>query len=129
MIPERKGNNLADGPHNILATGRIGLIFVVPDQRETLRVNGTASLNNDPALLEQLSARGRPALLCTDVSVEECFFHCGKAMVRSRAWEPDSWVVDGDSPMITQVVDALGGDPALVAVVNARVEQNYIDDL
>ena len=58
LIPERKGNNLAFGPHNILATGRIGLIFVVPGQRETLRVNGAASLNNDPALLEQLSARG-----------------------------------------------------------------------
>jgi len=112
-----------------LATGRIGLIFVVPGQRETLRVNGAASLNNDPALLEQLSARGKTSLLCTEVNVEECFFHCGKAMVRARAWEPDSWTVDGDSLMVAQVVDALGGDPALVPVVNARVEQNYNDDL
>ncbi len=129
LLPERNGNNLAYGPRNILATGRIGLIFVVPGQRETLRVNGTASLNNDPALLEQLSARGKPSLLCTDVRVEECFFHCGKAMIRSRAWDPDSWVVDGDSLMVDQVVDALGGDPALVPIVNAQVEQNYIDDL
>ncbi len=129
LIPERKGNNLAYGPRNILATGRIGLIFVVPGQRETLRVNGIASLYNDPALLEQLSARGKPSLLCTEVSVEECFFHCGKSMVRSRAWDPDSWVVDGDSLMVTQVVDALGGNPALVPIVNAQVEQNYIDDL
>ncbi len=129
LIPERKGNNLAYGPHNILATGRIGLIFVVPGQRETLRVNGTASLNNDPALLEQLSARGKPSLLCTDVSVEECFFHCGKAMVRSRSWDPNSWVVDGDSLMVAQVIDALGGDPTLGPIVNAQVEQNYIDDL
>ena len=129
LIPERKGNNLAYGPHNIVDTGRIGLIFVVPGQRETLRVNGKASLNTDPELLELLSARGKPALLCTEVSVEECFFHCGKAMVRSRAWHPDSWVVGGDSLMVAQVVDALGGDPALVPVVNATVEQNYIDDL
>lgn len=129
LIPERKGNNLAFGPHNILATGRIGLIFVVPGQRETLRVNGAASLNNDPALLEQLSARGKPSLLCTEVSVEECFFHCGKSMIRARAWDPDSWNVDGNSLMVAQVVDALGGDPTLVPVVNAQVEQNYIDDL
>ncbi len=128
-IPERKGNNLAYGPRNILSTGRIGLIFVVPGQRETLRVNGTATLNNDPALLAQLSARGRPALFCTRVSVEECFFHCGKAMIRSRAWDPASWVVDGDSLMVTQVVGVLGGDPALVPIVNAQVEQTYIDDL
>ncbi len=112
-----------------MATGRIGLIFVVPGQRETLRVNGTAALNNDPALLEQLSARGKAALLCTEVSVEECFFHCGKAMVRSRAWDPASWAVEGDSLMVAQVVDALGGDPALVSVISAQVEKNYIDDL
>ncbi|HYI61113.1 MAG TPA: MSMEG_1061 family FMN-dependent PPOX-type flavoprotein [Acidimicrobiales bacterium] len=129
LIPERKGNNLAFGPHNILATGRIGLVFVVPGQRETLRVNGAAALDNDPALLEQLSARGKPSLLCTEVRVEECFFHCGKSMIRSRAWDPDSWNVDGTSLMVDQVVDALGGDPALVPIVNAQVEQNYIDDL
>jgi uncharacterized protein len=129
LIPERKGNNLAYGPRNILATGRIGLIFVLPGQRETLRVNGTASLNNDPALLEQLSARGKPSPLCTAVNVEECFFHCGKALIRSRAWDPDSWVVNGDSLMVAQIVDTLGGDPALVPVVNEQLEQNYIDDL
>lgn len=129
LIPERKGNNLAFGPRNILATGRIGLIFVVPGQRETLRVNGSASLTNDPALLEQLGARGKPALLCTEVTVEECFFHCGKAMIRSRVWDPDGWVVDGDSMMVAQFVEKLGGDPALAPVVNAQLEQNYIDDL
>jgi PPOX class probable FMN-dependent enzyme len=129
LIPERKGNNLAFGPHNILATGRIGLLFVVPGQRETLRINGTASLNNDPALLEQLSARGKPSLLCTEVGVEECFFHCGKAMIRSRVWDSDSWNVDGDSLMVAHVVEALGGDHTLAPIVRAQVEQNYIDDL
>ena len=129
LIPERKGNNLAFGPHNILATGRIGLIFVVPGQRETLRVNGSASLTADPELLEQLGARGKPALLCTEVGVEECFFHCGKALIRSRAWDPTSWDVGGDSLMVAQVVDALGGDPALLPVITATVEQNDVDDL
>lgn len=129
LIPERKGNNLAFGPRNILATGRIGLIFVVPGQSETLRVNGAATLDAEPARLDQLGARGRPALLCTEVSVEECFFHCGKALIRSRVWDPDSWDVDGDSLMVAHVVDALGGDPALVPIVDAQVEQNYIDDL
>lgn len=129
LIPERKGNNLAFGPRNILTTGRIGLIFVVPGERETLRINGRASLNNDPALLEQLSARGKPSLLCTDVGVEECFFHCGKAMVRSRVWDPDTWRVDKPSMMVAQVVEALGGDLALVPIVSARIEENYIEDL
>jgi hypothetical protein len=50
-------------------------------------------------------------------------------MIRSRAWDPDGWVVGGDSLMVAQVANALGGDPALVPVVNAQLEQNYIDDL
>jgi uncharacterized protein len=129
LIPERKGNNLAFGPRNILTTGRIGLIFLVPGQRETLRVNGAATLNNDPALLDRLSTRDKPALLCTEVSVEECFFHCGKAMIRSRVWDPASWIVDVESLMVAQVVAALGGDPTLAPVVSAQLEQNYIDDL
>ena len=129
LIPERKGNNLAFGPRNILATGRIGLIFVTPGDRETLRVNGTASLNNDPALLEQLSTNGKPALLCTEVTVEECFFHCGKAMIRSRVWDPAGWDAESESLLVAQVVEKLGGDPALGPVINATLEQSYIDDL
>lgn len=129
LIPERKGNNLAFGPRNIVATGRVGLIFVVPGTRETLRVNGSARLNNDPASLDRLGARGQPALLCTDVTVEECFFHCGKAMIRSKAWDPNAWTADASSFMVAQVVDGLGGDPALAPIVAARVEQNYVDDL
>jgi uncharacterized protein len=129
LIPERKGNNLAFGPRNIVATGRIGLIFIVPNQRETLRVNGTATLSNDPVLLDRLGARGKPALLCTTVTVEECFFHCGKAMIRARTWDPDSWSSDADSLMVAQAVAALGGDPALTPAVSAAIEQNYVDDL
>lgn len=129
LIPERKGNNLAFGLRNIVSTRRIGLIFVVPGQRETLRVNGTATINNDPIVLDQLAARGKPALLCTTVAVEECFFHCGKAMIRARAWEPSTWSVDLPSLMVAQVVDALGGDPSLAPVIAEQIEQNYIDDL
>ncbi len=129
LIPERKGNNLADSFHNIIETGRIGMIFVVPGQRETLRVNGTATISNDPALLNQLSAHGKPSLLCTIVSVEECFFHCGKSLIRSKIWDPATWEQGGDSPIVQQTVNNMGGDPDLTEVVAAALEQNYIDDL
>jgi hypothetical protein len=68
-------------------------------------------------------------MLCTEVSVEECFFHCGKAMIRARAWDPASRIVDGESMMVAQVVAALGGGPTLASVVSEQLEQNYIDDL
>jgi len=50
-------------------------------------------------------------------------------MIRSRAWDPDSWIVDRESLMVAQVVDALGGNPALTPIVSAQIEQNYVDDL
>lgn len=129
LIPERKGNNLADGIRNIIDTGRIGLIFVVPGQRETLRINGTATVNNDPEMLEQLSAHDKPSLLCTRVAVEECFFHCGKSLIRSKIWNPETWNTSTDSLMVEQVVTAMGGDPALQPVIAGAIELNYIDDL
>ena len=78
LIPDRPGNKLAYGFRNLMDNGKIGLLFVMPNMRETLRVKGTATISRDPLLLENLSAQGKPALLCTIVDIEECFFHCGK---------------------------------------------------
>jgi PPOX class probable FMN-dependent enzyme len=91
LIPERLGNNLTFGFRNILRNGEIGLIFVVPHQRETLRVKGRATIHSDPEVLAAMQVGGKPALLYTRVAVEECLFHCGKALVRSKLWQPDAW--------------------------------------
>ncbi len=91
VIPDRPGNKLAYGFSNILANPAVGLIFVVPGVVETLRVNGRAEITRDPALLERLTARNKPAILATRVHVDESFFHCGKAFVRSSLWKPATW--------------------------------------
>lgn len=91
LIPERGGNRLAYGFRNILETGSVGLIFIIPGVVETVRVNGKANISRDPRLLKMLSAQGKSAVLCTIVSVEECFFHCGKALLRSKLWKSESW--------------------------------------
>ena len=91
LIPERPGNRLAFGFRNILRNPQIGLIFIVPNQRETLRVKGAAKLRRDPDVLAQLQVNGKPALLYAHVDVRECFFHCGKALIRSHLWEPGQW--------------------------------------
>lgn len=90
-IPERPGNKLLMSFQNILETGEVGLIFVVPNTEETLRVHGRATLRNDSIACQALAARDKPALLVTEVSVRECFFHCAKAFKRSKTWQPDSW--------------------------------------
>ncbi len=91
LIPDRKGNKLLFGLQNILATGRVGLLFIAPPTNETLRVNGAAELVVDPAILERLSARGQPAQLAIRVTVRECFFHCAKAFIRSELWNHQQW--------------------------------------
>ena len=91
MIPERPGNKLLHGLENILETGEVGLIFVLPGTEETLRINGRAALYSDDELCEQMAANGKPAQLIIEVSVRECFFHCAKAFKRSRSWQADSW--------------------------------------
>jgi PPOX class probable FMN-dependent enzyme len=129
LIPERPGNKLTFGFRNILRNSQIGLIFVVPGMRETLRVKGVAALYKDPELLAQLAERKKPALLCTHVEVQECFFHCGKAMIRSKMWQPESWETPAESLMVRQVSARLNADKELEALITSEIEKNYNNEL
>lgn len=91
LIPDRLGNRLVYGHRNILVNPHVGVLFMVPGTSETLRVNGKAKLTADSDLVAKLAARGRPAVLVIRVEVEEVFFHCGKAFLRSKLWQPASW--------------------------------------
>ena len=91
LIPERKGNKLIFSLTNILANPGVGLLFLVPGTRETLRVQGEAELLDDAALCAKVPARGSPALLVSRVRVTECYFHCAKAFLRSDLWKPETW--------------------------------------
>lgn len=91
LIPDRPGNRLAYGLTNIVANPRVGVIFLIPGTTETLRINGSAELRSDPELLTRLEARGKPAILVIRVTVEECFFHCSKAFLRSKLWKHETW--------------------------------------
>ncbi len=97
LIPERPGNRLTFGFRNILRNGQIGLIFLAPHQRETLRIKGLATIHNDPETLEAMQVGGKPALVYTRVRPTECHFHCGKALIRSHLWQPDKWTGEAKS--------------------------------
>ena len=88
LIPDRPGNRRTDSLRNILETGRIGLLFLVPGVGETLRANGRAAIVRDEAWLAPLEAQGKVPLLAIAVDVEECFLQCAKALLRSKLWEP-----------------------------------------
>lgn len=87
LIPERPGNRRADSLLNILENPLVGLLFLIPDVVETLRVNGEAQLVQDPELLQALAVQGKAPKLAIRVRVREAFLHCGKAFVRSKLWE------------------------------------------
>ena len=133
LIPERPGNRLTFGFQNILRNGEIGLIFIIPNQRETLRIKGTATLHKDPEVLERMTVNGKPALLYTKVDVKECFFHCGKAMIRSKLWQPESW--DNQTASIgARQFASLGllGEKAskeAVKETEKRLDQSYKNEL
>lgn len=129
FVPDRPGNKLAYGFRNILGNPRVGMIFVVPGVTETLRVNGTAELTRDPELLERLSARGKPALLATRVRVEECFFHCGKAFLRSALWKPETWPRGVKANIGQQIARKLEAGAELARSIEEGLEKDYREGL
>ena len=90
-IPDAPGNKLVYSLKNIEATGRAGLLFLIPGMEETLRINGRACLTRDPALLEDLAHDGKVPGVAIGIEVEEAFLHCAKAFKRSHLWQPDAW--------------------------------------
>jgi uncharacterized protein len=91
IIPDRPGNRMAIGHGNLLQNPQIALLFLIPGTGETLRVCGSAELTRDPALLERLAMRGKPAVLAIRVRVREVFFHCPRALMRSELWRAERW--------------------------------------
>ncbi|MCP2319662.1 hypothetical protein APR12_005031 [Nocardia amikacinitolerans] len=93
-IPERPGNRRADGYLNILANPHVGLLFFIPGRRDTLRINGRARLIRDAAYFDDMVVKGHRPILAVEVAVEQIFFHCAKAFIRSHLWEPEQWPAD-----------------------------------
>jgi len=90
-IPERPGNRRADGFRNILQNPRVGLIFLIPGRGDTLRINGHAKLLTDAAYFDDMIVRNHRPAFALEVAIDEVFYHCSKAFLRSKTWEPDSW--------------------------------------
>ena len=129
VIPDRSGNKLAYGLQNILANPRVGLIFMLPGTPETVRVNGTATLTSDPAVIQRLSARGKPALLAIRVHVDECFHHCAKAFLRAKLWKPETWSERMKISFGKMAVKRMKLGDDVAAKFDAAVEDDYRNNL
>ena len=112
LIPERPGNRIADTLTNVLATGRIALLFLVPGIGETFRVNGTATVVDDADLLAGSDVEGKAPKLGLLVTVEEAYTQCSKALIRSDLWNPANHEDPSVMPTSGQMLQAVS-DPTL----------------
>jgi uncharacterized protein len=112
-IPDATGNRRLDTLENVVATGRVGLIFLIPGRDTTLRVNGRGCVTADPELLGRLTPVGKAPRTAIVVEAEEVYAHCPKAFVRSRLWDPDTWPDPATLPTSAQVSLAHQRDPEL----------------
>jgi uncharacterized protein len=123
LMPDRSGNNRIDSFRNIVeGSGQLQLIFFVPGIDETLRVGGTGKLSAEPDLLAAMEEFGKLPRAVLTIAVREAYFHCGKALMRSKLWSPDYRVERTVLPSISQIIhqQTKVGEPEPQAEVEAR---------
>ncbi|MBY5932807.1 pyridoxamine 5'-phosphate oxidase family protein [Tateyamaria omphalii] len=123
LLPDRPGNNRIDSLMNILAHPQVALLFLIPTVDETLRVNGTAEISEDPALCEQFQVNGRSPKTVVRINADEIYTHCGKAPMRGGLWKPETW--PSQRPVAT-LLEMLRDH---TAIPQERTDQEAVDDL
>ena len=104
LLPDRPGNNQVDSLQNIVENPGVGLLFFVPGMNETLRVKGKAEIVTDAELLEPMKVNRRVPASGLRITVEEAFLHCGRALIRSKLWDPDVQINRATYPTYGQVL-------------------------
>ena len=88
-LPDWRGNNRLDCLRNIVADGRVSLMFMVPGSLNVVRVNGRAVLTNDATVTQTFEQRGKHPKTVIVLTVDEVYFQCAKALMRSALWTRD----------------------------------------
>ncbi|MFE7003055.1 MSMEG_1061 family FMN-dependent PPOX-type flavoprotein [Streptomyces griseus] len=125
-IPDATGNKRLDTLQNVIATGRAGLLFLVPGRTTTLRVNGRACVSTRPELLSRLTAVGKPPVSALVVGIDEVYPHCPKSLMRAGAWKPEQWLPADAQPTSAEVTLAQLRMPHLTI---ADIERNEAESL
>src|SRR3954471_19406678 len=107
LLPDRPGNRIADTLTNLLRDPRIALLFLIPGVGDTFRVNGRASVVEDPELLAASAVDGKAPQLGILVSVEEAYTQCPKALIRSDLWNPERRLDRSELPSSGEILRAL----------------------
>ncbi|MDA0636186.1 pyridoxamine 5'-phosphate oxidase family protein [Nonomuraea sp. MCN248] len=124
-IPDRPGNRRADGFRNVLSNPHVGLIYLIPGRNETLRVNGRARLVREAPFFDELIVKGHRPAIALVVEIEQIFFHCAKAFMRSALWRPEQWGPDPLPSHATLVKEVQATPETLAELETYYAEDNY----
>ena len=107
MLPDRRGNNRIDTLRNIVRDPRIALLFLIPGEGRTLRINGRAAISIDPELCASFTMEGKVPRSVLVVTADSVYTQCPKALVRSRLWDPSLHVDKNHLPSSGTMMKAL----------------------
>lgn len=127
-IPDRPGNRRADGFRNILSNPQVGMIFLVPGRGETLRINGRARLLRDAPFFDDMVIKGHRPQLALVIEIEQIFFHCPKAFMRSSLWKPETWN-PGALPSPAAITKSVQETPETLDELETYYGPSYADRL
>ncbi|WP_395308371.1 pyridoxamine 5'-phosphate oxidase family protein [Mycobacterium sp. AMU20-3851] len=123
-IPERPGNKRVDGYLNVLSNPQVGTLFVIPGRGDTVRINGRARILSDADYFDTLAVQGKRPILALEVAVEEVFFHCSKAFLRSDAWQPQTWTPEV-MPSTAELAKSFRPEQSIAELQAYYSEENY----
>jgi len=129
LLPDYKGNNRLDSLTNILETGNVGLIFLLPGIDETLRMNGTACITTSSDILSKFTQEAKAPISCLIVTIEEVFLHCAKALMRSKLWDANTYTDPEKFPSMGQMLQDQIGNTADIPESRTAMIERYKKDL
>jgi PPOX class probable FMN-dependent enzyme len=125
LVPDWPGNNRLDSLGNVVENPAVGLLFFVPGVLETLRINGRAEISMEETLLAQWDVGGKRPRSVLRVTVAEAFMHCGKALIRSRLWDPATQIDRSALPSYGKMLKDQTRLPASAEELQRSLEDGY----
>ena len=110
QLPDRRGNNRIDSLRNIVRDPRVALLFLVPGNGNTIRVNGHARLTDDDTLRRSFAVGDKAPRIVIEISVQEVYFQCARAIVRSNLWKAEAQIDPRTLPSAGNILAAMSAD-------------------
>ena len=124
LLPDWPGNNRLDSLENIIDCPGVGLLFLIPGVKETLRVNGKAEIITDDDVRQLFEMRGKLPRSVIRIAVEEVYLHCAKALMRSHLWDDAARIERSELPTMNQMIrDQTGSSGPLIG--QEEMEESY----